>query len=414
MIRIRPWEDCRGRWRALPSRRVRSPFALAQDDRLRQSLRIDGAIALLLLGLGEFLLFTGGIGEPDPGTRGPDVLSVGLVALVTLPLAVRRLLPVGVFVVSTAAAGTLNVLEYPGELMVVPAVAVYTLAAVPDPGRRRRAAIAITGFAALTSASILGGETNVGAGFISLALYWGAAWYVGRLSRFRREYLAALEERARWADREAEQERRLAAAEERARFARELHDSAGHAINAILLQLQAARVLRDRDPERAEAALDTIERVARETIGEIDRLVGAVREEGPAQVSPLPGVDAIEALVEQHRIAGLGVNVEVRGHRRPVPRAVDRAAYRIVQEALTNATRYGEGRAEVLLDYDNGALELTVENPVEAGASAREGGGHGITGMRERATLLGGTLETGTERGVFRVHARLPYRQVGR
>ena len=379
---------------------------------MSRSLTVDAAVALVSLVFGEILLFTGGVGQPDPGTRGGDALGVALVALVTLPLAARRLRPIPVFLVSTAAAGALNVLEYPGELMLFPAVGVYTLATGADAGRRRtRAIVVVVAFAALTLSALLAGETNFGAGVVSLALYWGAAWFVGRLSRFRGEHMAALEERARWADREAENERRLAAAEERARIARELHDSAGHAINAILLQLQAARVLRDREPERAEAALDTAERVARETIGEIDRLVGAAREEGPAHVSPLPGVDAIEALVEEHRVAGLGVSVEVRGHRRPVPRAVDRAAYRIVQEALTNATRYGEGSAEVLLDFGNGALELTIENPIRARISARPGGGHGITGMRERASLLGGMLETVTERGVFQVRARLPYRE---
>jgi signal transduction histidine kinase len=389
---------------------VRSRFRPVSHDRLNRYLTVDGAVALILLAVGEFLLFTGGVGEPDPGQRGGDALGVALVALVALPLAFRRLRPVPVFLTSTAAAGTLNVLEYPGELMLFPAVGVYTLATDSDPARRRlTAVVVVAAFAALTIASWLSGETNIGASVVSLALYWGAAWFVGRLSRFRREHMAALEERARWADREAENERRLAAADERARIARELHDSAGHAINAILLQLEAARVLRDREPERAEAALDTAERVARETIGEIDRLVGAVREQGPADVSPLPGVDAIEALVEEHRVAGLGVTVEVRGQRRPVPRAVDRAAYRIVQEALTNATRYGGGSAEVLLDFDNGALELTVENPVQAGSSTRLGGGHGITGMRERAALLGGTLAAGAERGVFRIHARLPY-----
>jgi signal transduction histidine kinase len=391
---------------------VRSPFVRARNDRLSRYFTADIALALLFFALGEILLFTGGVGEPDPGTRGGDALGVALVALVTVPLAVRRLRPLAVFLVSTAAAGTLNVLEYPGELMLFPAVAIYTLSKCADPARRRSRAIVVVGaFAALTTASLLAGEANLGAGVVSVALFWGAAWFVGSLSRYRDERMSILEERARWADREAEDERRLAAADERARIARELHDSAGHAINAILLQLQAARVLRDRDPERAEAALDTIERVARETIGEIDRLVGAVREEGPAQMSPLPGVDAIEALVDEHRVAGLGVSVQMHGQRRPVPRAADRAAYRIVQEALTNATRYGEGTAEVILDFGNGELELTVENPIRARIEARRGGGHGITGMRERAALLGGTLETGTDRGVFRVHARLPYRE---
>jgi signal transduction histidine kinase len=225
--------------------------------------------------------------------------------------------------------------------------------------------------------------------------------------------MAELEERARRAEREAERERRLAAAEERARIARDLHDSAGHAINVILVHAGAARLLGDRDPERSQEALQTIEDVARETLGEIDRLVRALRDDGlPAEsrtsVEPPLGLAAIDTLAERHRSAGLAVGIRLHGSRRALPRGVDQAAYRIVQEALTNAARHGSGSADVDVVYGTNALEVTVSNPT-AHREASGADGHGIVGMRERASLLGGSLDVQAENGVFRIRASLPY-----
>ena len=216
----------------------------------------------------------------------------------------------------------------------------------------------------------------------------------------------------RLSEREAERERRLAAAEERTRIARDLHDSAGHAINVILVQAGAARLLQQRDPQAARTALETIEDVARETVGEIDRFVRVLREDGSdggqGAVEPPPGLAALPALAERHRTAGLEVRVTVSGERRPLPPAVDQAAYRILQESLTNAARHGGGNATVRVTFASGALELAVDNLAPRGSASGEGG-LGIVGMRERAALLGGTLEAGAENGAFRVAARLPY-----
>jgi signal transduction histidine kinase len=230
--------------------------------------------------------------------------------------------------------------------------------------------------------------------------------------RLRRERIADLEERARRTERDAERERRLAAAEERTRIARDLHDSAGHAINVILVQAGAARLLGERDPQRSRAALETIEEVARETLGEIDQLVRALREDEPVRgggdVEPPLGLAALETLAERHRSAGLDVSIKTRGVRRPLAPALDQAAYRILQEGLTNAARHGEGRADVYIQFNTGTLELAVSNPTRSNGSSPEVG-HGIVGMRERAALLGGTLDAGASDGVFRIRARLPY-----
>jgi signal transduction histidine kinase len=232
----------------------------------------------------------------------------------------------------------------------------------------------------------------------------------GDLVRQRRQRLQRLEERALRAERESERERRLAVAEERARIARDLHDSAGHAINVILVQAGAARLLQERDPAATRAALETIEDVARETVADIDRLVGLLREDGASgTVEPPPGLAALETLAARHRAAGFTVDVDIRGSRRALPGRVDQAASRIIQEALTNAARYGRGAADVTVAFEAAALEIDVANAVGAPVDSRNGGGLGLAGMRERATLLGGSVEAAENDGVFRVRARLPY-----
>ncbi|MGH3082417.1 MAG: sensor histidine kinase, partial [Gaiellaceae bacterium] len=189
------------------------------------------------------------------------------------------------------------------------------------------------------------------------------------------------------------------------RIARDLHDSAGHAINVILVHAGAARLLAEKDPARSRAALATIETLARETLGEIDQLVGALRDDEERTQSPI-GLAALDTLVKRHRDAGLEVDIEVSGDRRALPPATDQAAYRILQESLTNALRHGAGRAHVTLAYDDDELEIQVDNPARRDGPA--GAGHGIVGMRERASLLGGTVEYESTNGRFRVRARLP------
>jgi signal transduction histidine kinase len=246
-------------------------------------------------------------------------------------------------------------------------------------------------------------------------LTFGGAWLAGDRTRLRRERMAELEERAVRAERDAERERLLAAAEERGRIARDLHDSAGHAINVILVHAGMGRLQAERDPERAREAFETIEQVARETVGEIDQMVGALREDASLpdpsrEVEPPPGLAALDGLVERHRAAGLRVTTTISGDRRPLPPRVDRGAYRILQEALTNAARHGDGSAAVELAFAPGVLDVTVANPISPDETARpSGGGHGVVGMRERAALLGGSLDVGARNGSFELHAHLPF-----
>lgn len=368
-------------------------------------LFVDALIAVVVL---TFSLAAIGRGGFDDDGESLDAVAVVLVALTALPLVGRRVAPLPVFAVVTAATATLYGLRYGLGPPLGFAVALYTVADErPEDARLRRAALAASVLALLGPHLVRDGlapELFLGAGV------WAAAWFAGDRARLRRERIAELEERARNAEREAERERRLAAAEERMRIARDLHDSAGHAINVILVQAGAARLLQERDPAGARAALLTVEEVARDTLGEIDQLVRALRDDLPdGEVEPPPGLAALDALAERYRVSGLAVDVMVDGNRRPLSPAVDRAAYRILQEALTNAAWHGGGSAEVTIEFAPKALEIAVTNPTMPSPSERDGGGHGIVGMRERAQLLGGTLEAGADNGSFRVRARLPY-----
>jgi signal transduction histidine kinase len=371
----------------------------------RRQLVIDAVIAIAVF---VFALGALSHGNFDSGSRDLDALGVVLAALAALPLAARRLSPLAVLAVVTGATAALYGFDYGLGPPIGFAIALYTVAENRDEARSRlwNAAAVLSLFVLLGPHVITG---RFGPELLLGTAVWAAAWFAGDRARLRRERLAELEERALRAEREAEGERRLAAAEERTRIARDLHDSAGHAINVILVQAGAARLLQDQDLERSREALETIEEVARDTLGEIDQLVRALREDGSSQdVEPPPGLAALDTLAERYRAAGLAVTVRIDGARRALPPGVDQAAYRILQEAMLNAARHGTGSADVEIDFGSTTLEVNITNPTPPGAPVRNGG-HGIVGMRERAQLLRGTLEAGASNGTYHVHARLPY-----
>jgi signal transduction histidine kinase len=374
---------------------------------------LDAGIAIAVFAASLALLV--GRGHEGAGSRTLDVLGVLLAAFASLPLAAWRRGPLAVFVVTAAASAVLNGLGYPPGPPLGPTVALFFVASNPEKTRTTKWAtgLVVVGMLAVHAGAVgIADDAFPTVPLLLGTLVWGGAWVVGERVRMRRERINDLEERARRAEREAERERRLAAAEERTRIARDLHDSAGHAINVILVQAGVARLYGKRDPERSHAALETIEEVARETLGEIDQLVRVLREdELPVQnggnVEPPLGLAALETLAQRHRSAGLAVSIQTRGARRTVPPGLDQAVYRIVQEALTNAARHGGDHADVDIAFGPGALELAVTNPTTSETPSQPG--HGIVGMRERALLLGGTLEAGAADGTFSVRARLPY-----
>jgi len=368
--------------------------------------------AALVLALSLGVVASGGLGTPDPDARGIDWLGVVLVTLTAAPLVARRRSPLSVYLATSAPSIALVSLHYPVDFPFGPVVAIYTVAttygADPRPRQRRTAMVLAGAFVPIAAAAHAASGYHLrglAAGLAFWALTFVGAWIAGDRSRLRRERIDALEERAARAERDAERERRLAAAEERTRIARELHDSAGHAINVILVQAGAARLLHERDAQGSQRAIATIEHVARDTIGEIDQLVRALREDDD---DPLRRVDpaALEELLEHHRATGLKICADVHGEHRALSRSVAWAGYRILQEALTNAARHGHGTADVDIRFQPETFEITVTNPT-AGRPARTSG-HGIVGMRERASLLGGSLRTSVGNGTFRLSARLP------
>jgi signal transduction histidine kinase len=373
----------------------------------RRELALDIAIAGVVF-VGSLALLAG---ESGQGTRDLDLLGVLLAALASVPLVAWRREPLAVFAITATASAALNAFDYPQGPPLGPTVALFLLALSPERTRAPRW-LSVAAVAGLYVVHV--GGAAIGDGqfptvpILFGALVWGGAWVIGDRVRQRRSRIHELEERARRAEREAERERRLAIAEERTRIARDLHDSAGHAINVILVQAGAARLLSDQDPKGSRAALETIEEVARETLGEIDQLVGALREDGRGTVEPPPGLAALDTLVDRHGTAGLSVTVRKHGSERPLPPGVDQSAYRILQEALTNAARHGDGQADVDITFGPSSLELAVTNSIPSNR-AQGGAHHGIVGMRERAALIGGSLDAGASDGVFRVHARLPY-----
>jgi signal transduction histidine kinase len=379
---------------------------------------IDWFWALLSFGLALGMFASGGLGPTEHDQRGLDGLGFLIAAGMSLPLLARRRAPVAVFLVVMASLVALASLRYPPDVTIGPAVALFTLAraAGRDVPFRLAVALGIGCFLAVAVALTVAYSDFFVAEIGFTGLVWLAIWFGGRGSRLKQERISWLEERAERAEHEAERERRLAAAEERTRIARDLHDSAGHAINVILVEAGAARLLRERDPERAEQALETIEEVAREQIGEIDRLVHALRSDDPDDqviedcVMPggIPtGPAAGEALFERMRASGLDLDVEWHGERRRLGPRVGRASFRILQEALTNAVRHGTGSARVRVHFGDHQVEFMVDNPIDGDEPGHEG--FGLTGMRERVGLLGGRLDVAQEDGRFRVRAVLPY-----
>jgi signal transduction histidine kinase len=375
----------------------------------------DIALAGSALALTLAMLAARGFGTPAPDSRHLDALGVVLAVFTAAPLAVRRRVPGIGYAVSALASVALLRLGYPLDAPVATAAAGYALSlaysGAPTP-LRMLALGAVNAFVpavALAYASTGIRVWDISTDLLAWAAVFAGVWVAGDRSRLRGLRLAEAQEYARRVQADAERERRLAAADERTRIARELHDSAGHAINVILVQAGAARLLQERNPERAQQAIGTIETVARDTVADIDRMVRALRDY--RDHDPIPADPAaLDDLIQRHRANGLSIAAELPAPVAPLPRSVAWAAYRILQEALTNAARHGVGSAAVAVRFRRDRVEIDVTNPARPAATA-EGSrrGHGIVGMRERATLLGGSLHAGAADGVFQLSAVLPH-----
>ncbi|MER5772308.1 sensor histidine kinase [Streptomyces sp. NPDC001985] len=218
--------------------------------------------------------------------------------------------------------------------------------------------------------------------------------------------------REEWARQRAERAARARrrADEERLRIARELHDVLAHSISVIHVQAGVGLALLDSDPEQARTALTTIKAASKEALGEVRQVLDSLRAPGDAPRAPAPGLDRLPELADQAAAAGLTVTIATDGSPFPLPPGTDLAAFRIVQEALTNVVRHsGSRRAQVRIGYGPGRLALRIDDDGPAGGSDAGGSGNGLAGMRERAAALGGTIEAGARPdGGFRVRADLP------
>jgi signal transduction histidine kinase len=245
---------------------------------------------------------------------------------------------------------------------------------------------------------------------VFIPLLFGVCWLGGFAVRERAEEAEAAEERATRAELERAAAARIAVAEERARIVRELHDIVAHAVSVMVLQVGAVRhrlpdaLGEDRD------ALIGVEQAGRTALAEMRRLVGAMRHDGDGlELAPQPGLDGLDALVEEVGRSGLPVRLHVDGEPFPLPRAIDLSAYRIVQEGLTNALKHARaGHADVTVRYGAESVQLEVRDDGKGGGTS-DGLGHGLVGIRERVKIFGGEMTAGTApAGGFVVSARLP------
>jgi signal transduction histidine kinase len=381
-------------------------------------LLVDGLIALGLTAL-SLITVIGGAG--DIGQIEPT--SLVLLLLQTLPLVLRRRFPGAVLAVTLSATvvhvmfATAAINSTIGSL-----VALFTVAERYD--RRASSIAALTSGAAIGLLIIgLAGLPAGLSGFVQSELSVFVAWLLGTWARERRRYVGTVEERARRAEREREARAERAVADERERIAREMHDVVTHHVSVIVIQAGAGLRALDRRPEDARAALAAIDASGRRALADMRRMLGILgRGPGSAPASaggvpdealaPMPGLDRLGELLEHVRAAGLPVEVSVRGDPSPLDQGIELAAYRIIQEALTNSLKHARGaRARVTVQYEPRSLEVLVVD--EGGAGDRGlagagGPGHGLIGMRERVALFGGRLEAGPTGTGFRILARLP------
>jgi signal transduction histidine kinase len=344
------------------------------------------------------------------GARTLDLGAYALMAAAVGSLAARRRWPLATLAVTVALSVVYLAAGYPlGPFFVAPAIAMYSLA-VQWPVRASLAALTVSFVVVLAghSSEYLGlgwGELLVRvAGNAPWAAGWlGVPWAVGTLVRFGREQ----------AMREREEEARRRAYEERLRVARDVHDVVGHGLAVINMQAGIALHVIGKRPDQAEAALEAIKTTSKDALDELRVTLAVFRQpdDAGAPRRPTPGLDQLESLTTDMADSGLPVKLLVSGERARLAGAVDLAAYRIVQESLTNTLRHaGHATATVRVTYEADTLDLEITDDGRGHDPHGNGqGGHGITGMRERAAAVGGTFEAGPgEAGGFRVHARLP------
>ena len=376
---------------------------------LARGLWADAAFGIVLAAVSLMVVLHG---TPDGSGRPLTVVDGFAAAAVFVLTLLRRQWPLAVLAVSAALAIAATVAEgHPEAFVVTTVVAVYTVAT-----RTSRLPAWLIGGGTALALYAVGVATGQGwlNSSIGVVAWIGMATAVGDATRSRRAYVAAVEERARRAEQTREEEARRQVAEERVRIARDLHDVVAHHIAVINVHAGLAEhTLRTR-PDQAESSLEHVRRAAQTVLDELATILAVLRQNGDADAptDPVRGLSRLGELLDALAAAGLKVEHRQLGSARPLPAAVDQAAYRIVQEALTNAHKHGAGAtADLCVEYRPDAVVLDIVNPMTAGAPVREGG-HGLTGMRERTVAVGGSFTAGpSDSGLFHVCAVLPAAQ---
>ncbi|WP_188194405.1 sensor histidine kinase [Nonomuraea sp. SYSU D8015] len=376
-----------------------------------------GQLILLDLAAGfvlAFVFFTSAAGA----TALPPWVKITLPCGLGLPLALRRLWPVPVFLFTLVLAIFAVVIGAVGFPWFAPAYALYVVAMTGRAGSLLPvSAIGLLSVVTIAGLAVAGTPRQNAPGWIlhldeplmGIAAL-GSAWTIGR----------AVSERRRYAARDAERMAAQAVMEERLRIARELHDVVTHSVGLIAVKAGVANHVMATKPEEAQDALRVIETASRGALVEMRHLLGVLRSAEPPERGPAPGLAGLEGLVRQARSAGVEVHCDFRigrlgGDGVRLPEGVELAVYRIVQEALTNVVKHAAPArcsVSVVADEDGRAVRIEVvdDGPGRRALPPVEGAGHGLIGMRERVMMYGGTFEAGRLPGRgFRVFARLPY-----
>ncbi|MCU1429925.1 MAG: histidine kinase [Actinomycetia bacterium] len=397
---------------------VDAPPPFSQRMSARQWLLVDVAWAALTVVVTIAAVVTDHHGGPFGS--GWDIARIVLVVALCAALPLRRTYPRAVLVATTVLAAFLVAIGVHGPVTLITALALYTVAANND----RRTSLITVGapVAAIALGALLANGTPDWGATVSGPAVVVVGWLAGENARTRRAYIEAVTEQAAEREREREERVRRAAADERVRIARELHDVVAHAMSLIAVRSGVARVVLDTKPDEARDALGIIETTSRRALQEMRLIVGVLRnpEDPSVELSPAPGLDDLDELIQRVGDAGVPVQTHIEGTVRPLPAGMDLSAYRIIQEALTNVVRHaGPTTAQLRLRYapDEFEIELTDEGGSEDGeprrASNANGGGHGLVGMRERVALYGGRLSAERTGRGFRVVARLPTSEAG-
>jgi signal transduction histidine kinase len=371
----------------------------------RHPVLVDSVLAALLglFALGRMA------GEPWP--------NIPITLLMVVPVAFRRRMPLSAFACCVLSALWQLAANAPNPADAAVLVMIYTAAAY----RPRRDSLTVLMITLIGSAVAVEAWSQfrdvadlLQRVFLASVMFGGTsvfAWILGDSMRYRRGYYAALEDRAARLEAERGAQAKIATAAERARIARELHDVIAHHVSVMVVQADGAGYALRSSPETTATALRAISDTGRQALTEMRRLLGVLRSEGDqAQLAPVPGLSELRELLDQARSAGLGVTYTLTGTPRELPEGAELAAYRVVQESLTNTRKHAGLAASATVTLQYHPAGLTVEVTDDGFASPpTETAGHGLAGMRERIEMYGGTVEAGPlPAGGFGVRAHLP------